>query len=469
MDVLKTILKLVLIAVFYLGVAPGLGFYLKGRDTARRVLLGFMAWWLVRPPGDFTLMLDSIEKYRGHTKGFEFNWLEALALALSLSAFLEKRRDFRWMPPGLWVWLVWVAASCLSVVGAINPHYVWMPAFKFLKMSLLFAGVFHAIHDERDVRAIMRGFSIALILQLLVCLYFRYVKGAYRVTGWFEHQNPMAMWSYLVALPLLGLALSKQTRKGDFILHAAAFGSAGLVVLLSVSRASLAAFGIGTVVVVAASFLQGVTLRLTLFSAFLAVGGIAAMAMAMDTFVERMQSAGDDSPENDLRWALNAQSAAMLSDHPATGIGWNNFGLANSRPEGDKYSAILESWESNRGHAIYAEQFMANPLTESLYWLLLAETGMIGFTLFLVFLLLTVWYGIRGILRYWRGPLGLFLLGLLVALVLTYFQGRVERVLTQTKNLTTWILFCALLARVEWWRRNGIDPALPLKEKPQAD
>ena len=63
MELVKLILKLMMIAVVYLGIGPGLGFYLKGRDTARRVVLGFMAWWLVRPPGDFTLMLYSIERY----------------------------------------------------------------------------------------------------------------------------------------------------------------------------------------------------------------------------------------------------------------------------------------------------------------------------------------------------------------------------------------------------------------------
>jgi O-antigen ligase len=465
MEGVKLIFKLLMIAVVFLGIGPGLGFYLKGRDTARRVLLGFMAWWLVRPPGDFTLMLYSIEKYRGHAKGFEFNYIEALAMALSLSAYLEKRKDFKILPPGLWVWIAWVVVCCTSFVSAINPLYVWMPAFKFIKMALVFVGIFHAVHDVRDVRAIMRGFSIALILQLLVCLYFRYVQGAYRVIGWFEHQNPMAMWSYLVALPILGLALSQQTGIKDFLLHVLAFGSAGLVVLLTVSRASLAAFAIGTILVVGLSFLQGVTVRRSVFSVVLAVGGAAAMAMALDTFMERMHGAGDDLPENDLRWALNNQSAAMLADHPLTGIGWNNFGLANSRPDGEKYSAILEDWERNRGRAIYPEQFMANPLTESLYWLLLAENGYLGFSMFLLFLLFTLWFAVRGVIRYWKGPLGLFLLGMLAALVLTYLQGRVERVLTQTKNLTTWIMLCAVVSRVEWWRRNGIDPDPAVKER----
>lgn len=452
MDIIKTLLKVMVIAFVYLGIGPLLGYYLKGRETARRIALGFMAWWLVRPPSDFTLMLYSIETYRGHAKGFEFNFIEAIAIGLALAALLEKRKDFRFLPPGLWAWLLWIAVGLLSVPGALNPIYALMPAFKFAKMAFVFIGVFAALHDERDVKAVMRGFAVALIMQMILCLWGRYVLGGFRVMGWFEHQNPMSMWSYMLAMPILGLAISKQTSPRDVALFFSAFAAAGLVVVLSVSRASLAAFGVGSVLVMLASFLQGFTVRRVTLGVVGALGGLVVLAMAADTFMERMGE--DSSPKNDLRFALNQQSAAMCKDHPLTGIGWNNFGIANSRPEGMKYSAILERWEQNRGSAIYAKNFMANPLTESLYWLFLAEIGILGFATFLLFLLITLWHGGRATLYFWKTPLGLFFCGVTVALAITYFHGQVERVLTQTKNLTTWIMFCAILARAEWWRRR---------------
>ncbi len=452
MEIVKTLIKVLVIAFVYLGVGPLLGFYLKGRDTARRVTLGFMAWWLVRPPSDFTLMLYSIETYRGHCRGFEFNFIEAIAIGLALAALLEKRRDFRILPPGLWVWFLWILAGLISVPGAMNPIYALMPAFKYAKMAFVFVGVFAALHDERDVKAVMRGFAVALIMQMLLCLWARYVLGGFRVTGWFEHQNPMAMWSYMLAMPILGLAISKQTSPRDVILFFCAFGAAGLVVVLTVSRASLAAFAVGAVCVMLGSFVQGFTLRRVVLGAVGAVGGVVVLAVAADTFMARMGE--DSSPQNDLRYALNQQSAAMCRDHPLTGIGWNNFGLANSRPQGMKYSRILERWEQNRGSAIYPKNFMANPLTESLYWLLLAEIGVLGFAAFLGFALVTLWYGLRSTIHFWKSPLGLFFFGVLVALTISYFHGQVERVLTQTKNLTTWIMFCAILSRAEWWRRQ---------------
>lgn len=452
MDIVKTLIKVMVIAFVYLGVGPMLGYFLRGKDTARRIVLGFMAWWLVRPPSDFTLMLYSVEKYRGHSRGFEFNFIEALAIGLALASLWEKRKDFRWLPPGLWAWFLWIAVGLLSVTAALNPIYALMPAFKFAKMAFVFIGVFAAIHDERDMKAVMRGFAVALIMQLLLCLWARYVQGGFRVMGWFEHQNPMAMWSYMIALPILGLAISKQTSPRDVILFFCAFASAGLVVVLSVSRASLAAFAIGSALVILGSFVQGFTARRVMLTVVGALGGVVVLAMAADTFMERMGE--DDSPKNDLRFALNQQSAAMLKDHPLTGIGWNNFGLANSRPQGSKYSQILERWERNRGRNIYPEQFEANPLTESLYWLLLAENGVLGLATFLLFAGITLWHGIRATQSSWKSPLGLMLLGITVAFAVTYFHGQVERVLTQTKNLTTWIMLCAMLSKAEWWRRQ---------------
>ncbi len=453
MDIVKTLLKILVIAIVYLGIGPTLGYFLRGRDFARRVTLGFMAWWLVRPPSDFTLMLYSIERYRGHTKGFEFNFIEAIALGLALAALLERRRDFRFFPPGLWAWVLFVGVGALSAFGAMNPLYATMPAFKFIKMGIVFVGVFAAVHDDRDLLAVMRGFAIALIVQMLYCLWSRYVMGGFRVMGWFEHQNPMAMWSYMIALLMLGLAVSRETRQRDVVLFFTAFGAAGLVVVLSVSRASLAAFGAGTGIVMAASFLQGITIRRTSLAVLGAVGGSLVLLKAADTFMDRMGN--DSSPKNDLRFALNQQSAAMHRDHPMLGIGWNNYGLANSRPQGLRYSRVLERWEENRGRRIYPENFRANPLTESLYWLLLAENGTLGFAAFLCFAALTLWHGTRATIFHWSSPLGLVIFGITAALAISYCHGQVERVLTQTKNLTTWIMLCAILARADWWRRHA--------------
>lgn len=463
MDIVKNIFKVIIICGFYFGVGPTFGFLVKDRDQLRRVVLAFFAFMLVRPPSNITLMLYSIETYRGHAKGFEFNFLEPIAFGFALAAVLEKRRDFSWFPPGLWIWLLWVVVSTFSIVNAIEPLYTLMPAFKFGKMAFIYVGIFAAVRDERDLLAMMRGFAVALIVQVLYCLWSRYVLGMYRISGWFEHSNPMSMWSYTVAIPLLSLALTKETKSRDVLLFFLGFGSAGLAVVLTVSRAALAVFAVGAALVTIGSFAKGFTLRRVMIVIVGAIGGAVVLAVSADTFAAR--AGNDDDPKNDLRYALNQQSLAMFNDHPLVGIGWNNYGLANSRPLGMKYSKVLEQWEAARGSRIYAKNFMANPLTESLYWLLLAENGALGFGLFICFIAWTIWQALLAMIRNWRGPLALFYYGLFITLSLTYAHAKVERILSQTKNLTTWVMLCALVSRATWNARNLPKPLPAPRQK----
>jgi len=144
----------------------------------------------------------------------------------------------------------------------------------------------------------------------------------------------------------------------------------------------------------------------------------------------------------------------MLHDHPLTGIGWNNYGLANSRPLGAEYSKILEDWTENKGQAIYDENFHRNPLTESLYWLILAENGYPGFITFVLFFLVIFWHSLRVSVMFWKTSLGLFFYAIFVALAISALHGLVERVFTQTKNLTTEIILCAIVARGAYWRQE---------------
>ena len=59
----------------------------------------------------------------------------------------------------------------------------------------------------------------------------------------------------------------------------------------------------------------------------------------------------------------------------------------------------------------------------------------------------------------------MFLFALTGSLSLTYLHGSVEWVLTQPKNLTVWVMLCATVSRVEWWRRKKIEIVLMGKEQ----
>jgi len=443
---MKDLIKLLLALLLYGGFGPMLGGWLSTRRVWQRAIFALMLVMTAMRPGNFMMMIGSIETYRGHTKGYEISLIEVLAIALIVAVRRGPRLGVSKAIPGLWLYLLWCGVSLLSMFGSSEPTYALMAASRFVKGVLTFAAAALYLRDEDDLRWAVGALAGALFHHGLLCLKMRLLDGSWQVKGWFEHQNPMAMWCYMGALPVLAALLWQPIKGRLFWLCLAGFGGAGLCILLSVSRAALAAYAVGAAVVLLGAWLRGPNVRVTTFTAMGALGAVVVFLFAMDSFKARLNEVANSSQvvEEDLRDILNKQSAAMLKDHPWTGIGWNNFGIANSRGRGDKYSEILEEWDRDRGFTIYDENYYANPLTESLYWLWLSETGWLGFSTFVMFAAMTLWCAGKSAWRD-RGTLfGAFALALFVALAICYLHGTVERILTQTKNLSQWLMLAGM-------------------------
>ena len=463
---MKEFAKFIVVFLGYFAIAPLLGSMLARSRVAERAalcLLVSMPSWF---PSKLTLMLYSVEFYRGHTKGFEFSLMVGLGIALTTCSFIRRPPGFRALPPGFWVYIAYCLLSCVSLIPAGNRIYGLMAAWKFASVVMVFVGAFHAFRDREDLRWVVRTLAITLIFQTLVCLKLRYLDGRWQVHGWFEHQNPMCMWAYLCAVPTLSMALSPDTDRRDTLLCLGAVAATGLMILLSVSRGGLGAFAVGAAGVTGLALLRGFSAKKLVITGLGACGAIAAGLLALDSVMIRIREDAARENEEDLRPILNRQSKAMLRDSPI-GIGWNNFGIVNSLPN-QKYVTILMDWDISRGFRIVEENYLAGPLTESLYWLLLSETGYQGFVSYAAFLALTLWWSFRGMILYWKTPLGYFIAGVLVALTLTYLHGSVERILSQTKNLSAWLIFAGFMARVEVMRAEKADRRLKIGRPAQS-
>ncbi len=448
--------KAAVIFLAYAVAGPALGCAIAGRRAWQRGVFCLMVFMTAWAPSKITLMLGSIEKYRGHTKGFEASFIGVLAVALIVAASRGRGRPgnpSRLLPPGAWLYVAWCVLMMVSLLHAFSAAHAWMAFVKFtMAVLLLIAGYLH-LRDERDLTWLLRTMAGMILLMTLVCLKMRLIEGRFRTTGWFEHQNPMAMWSYFGALPLLAVALNPSTPRRDARLFLAAVGGAGVNVILSVSRAALGAYVIGCAAVVLLAFLRGPSRRLVMVTCLGAVAGLVVAGTAMHSFYARVREEKARDNEEDLRLVLITQAKAMLHDS-AIGVGWNNYGIANSRPV-ERYSAIMEEWDASRGFRIYEENYGANPLPESYYWLILAENGWPGIAGCALFFAATLLWGWRCMRAYWKSAAGCFAGGVFVALALHYAHSTLERVLTQTKNLSLWLLIVGCLAALESRRRRG--------------
>jgi hypothetical protein len=447
---MKDLIKAPVILMGYLIFAPLLGALIKSSRAAQRwvfALMVFMTSWHINK---FTLMLDSIETYRGHTKGFEFSFIEILAVALIAASFLGRRgdRSWRWLAPGALLWLLYCGASWLSILAAPDKLYVVMSGVRFTKAVLIYLAAFHFIRDKDDLRLLLRAMAFTLVVQAAVVLKMKYVDHFYQVRGWFEHQNPLAMWAYMCGLPLLAAAMS-QVNKRDTQWFTGGFIASAIIVQSSLSRAALVFFGAGAAAVVLLGLLDSPTAKRAKFIAGLGTVAALGLLLSLDTIVARFHDEGNEA-SGKTRDLMNLASKAMLA-HSGIGIGWNNFALTINQPF--PYGDVIDDDERARGHRVDADY--AKGVVESHYWLLLAETGYGGFVTYMLFITVTAWWSLRGAWR-WRGEMtGALLGGIFVALSLTYVHSNLERVLTQTKNYSMWLILLGMVARVETWRRSG--------------
>ena len=205
--------KAPIILFMYCVVAPAIAFYIKdSRQKQRRAfaLLVFMTSWQINK---ITMMLDSIDWYRGATKGFEFGWMDVMAIALLMSSALKKRRPWRRLAPGTLLYLLYIGCSLISIFHAPEKVYTLMAAWRFSKAVLVYVAAFHFLRDEEDLLVFLRTLAMTLIVQMFVVLKMKYKDHIFQVMGWFEHQNALAMWSYMCGFALLAAGLGEASKK----------------------------------------------------------------------------------------------------------------------------------------------------------------------------------------------------------------------------------------------------------------
>jgi hypothetical protein len=440
-------LKAPVILTGFLVVAPVLGYLLRGRRLWQQWTLGLMIVMTSWHINKLTLMLGSIEWYRGHTKGYEASLITLLALALLIAARLERRADFMWFPRGAGLWLLYCGVSLLSILAAPAQDYVLMAAWRFGSAVLIFSAAWNTLREEADLDFLLRAIAFALVVQAAVVLKLKYLDGQYQVRGWFEHQNALAMWAYSLGLPLLAIAMGG-SGKITARWATAGFAASAIIVQSSLSRAALAAFAAGVAAVIAAGLWERATARRIRFVLALGSLGFLGFIASADTLIARFSDHGNQASA-ETRGVMILASQAMLHASPV-GIGWNNFGLTINPPF--PYGDVIDDWERARGHRV--DENYAKGIVESHYWLILAETGWGGWAFYFLFIGLSAWWCFR-CARHWTGtPARAFLTGLLIGLILLYLHSSLERVLTQTKNLAMWLILIGFIAKFEHWRKT---------------
>ncbi len=447
----KEIIKFGVLLFLYLVVPPIAGFLLRGRRNLQRITFFVMCFMTISgllSSAEWGLTLGFVPEYRGHARGFHFYFNEVLALSLIIAAALEPKTKFKLFPPGLWLYLLYCGLCFVSILNAPSAIFVSMAAFKAFKAVVIFLATYNFVRTEKDLQFFLKCMCITVGWEFLVVLKMKYLDGRHQILGTFEHQNALAMYANLISMLLLAAGAGAKGRWANVYLFM--FLASAVIVEFTLSRAGLVIFGFGTVMVMLLSLLDQFTKRRLIVIGVLGLCAVVGLAKTMDTIIERFNDPYTyDSKQT--RIMLKVASVKMFQDYPI-GIGWNNYAVTINHPY--RYGDHIDEYFRKHGDLLDAKA--AKGIEESLYYLLLAETGFQGLFCFLALIALFLWWNIRAAWHFRRQFLGALSIGIAVGCGINYLQSFVERVLTQPRNLMLWLILLALTAKIEIWRRQSV-------------
>lgn len=441
------ILKIFIGVVLYFVVAPVYGLLCSSRPKWITMNLGITAFFTTIAASRWTLQVMSVEWYRGHTRGFEINFLVALSMSSIIAMMINRQYKVKLIPPGMGMYLLFIAMSSLSIVNAVDKSFTLMAIFKFSSMGLIFVMAFNAIRTAKDLRVLQNAIALALIWQFLLVLKLKYVDGVYRAQGAFPHSNNLGMYAYMTGLYMLGVIQQSKPKFSRFVLLAVAYICAVALALVTISRASFVAAILGSAVLMGLSVIIRPAAKKIAVAIALMIPVVLGVAVVSDQLIARSTQDAETTGEGTFRGALEKQAQAMLYEEPL-GIGWNNFCLATNPLDG-RYAPILDAYfVEARGYLPTHVEGEQSALIENLYWMILGETGYPAFFVFVGFLLLFFSYVVRTIFYFRTSELGASPLALAVVLPVLYLHSYVERILVDTPVLVMFLLFLAVAARL---------------------
>jgi hypothetical protein len=450
------LLKAIVLFGMYCMAAPALGFLIRNSQRGQRItfaVMCFMTTGGILQANEWGLTLSPF-LYRSHARGYHFYFIVLPAVVLIFAKIFHRWREVKLVPPGMWIFYLFCLSASASIIVAEFPTYVIMAALKALEISLIATAAYNFIRTDNDLKFLIHCMACTMAWQFIVALKLKYLNGVYQVYGTFEHQNSLSTFTTMIGLVFLGAGLAPKQEKSNWFLCAYVF--CAFIVQSALSRGSLFTFALGTVIVVALSLIDRITKRRMYVMLSLSVVAAVGLVFALDTIVKRFDDPANLESKN-TRKMLNEASRAMVRDHPM-GVGWNNYGRMINHPYryGDHIDAYNKQWGNN------VDRSYQKGISESLYYLILAENGYLSLALYVGFFALFLFMNLQAARTFRSTMVGGFSIGLFAGCSVIYLQSFLERVLTQPRNMALWFLLLGAAARIEAWRRREI----ALRKKP---
>ena len=277
-------------------------------------LLGFLPF--VMAPWHLMVAPYSIASWPGYVKGWEFGLIDVFALAC-LIGVPKSRASLPFKYP----FLAYIAAASISVLLAPNFTIALAYPLQLARVFLVFAAVARLSASPLGLKVILQGLFVGLSVQAAIAIWSR-LGGAIQTGGSFGHQNLLGFVSHLVFIPAFALLLSGLWTRWAIV----GLISGAIVVVLTVSRATVAFAGVALVVTYLVSVLSASSSRkIGVGLATVALIGLS-FPIIQYSFERRFATQGNiafNAPDEE-REAFELAAKTMIADHPL-GVGANHY------------------------------------------------------------------------------------------------------------------------------------------------
>ena len=377
--------------------------------------------------------------YRGTTRGFEFTFIDVLAIGVLLSSFLLPRPgQSRWFwPASLGALLLYLIYGCFSVAISEPKLFGLFELSRILRSLIVFLAAAWFVRGERELAILVLALCCAVCFEGALAVKQRLLGGVYRVPGSLDHSNSLCAYLCLAG-PVLVAAATSNLPKLLRWFSALGIASAAVAIVFTISRAGIPLFALVTLGATAFCISWRITLKKIAVTGLicLAMGGLLFKSwyLLADRFGQASLEQEFLEEDTEGRGMYLRQARAIVEDR-FFGVGLNNWSYWVSKKYGAQLGERFEDYddiEYSPSKEILPSIHYAAP-AHNLGALTIGELGWPGVVILMLLWLRWLQMGTRFLWRRTSDALHRLGVGIFFGTCGVFLQGLTEWVYRQTQ------------------------------------
>lgn len=316
----------------------------------------------------------SMATYRGTSRGFEFGLVDLLGLVLWLIYLFSKPSTDKkepFLPYNSIFFFGLIGVGLLSVIWNTPKIMGFFDLCLWLRMAMYYYVFTRHIRTLKDINLVLLVLCGAIWFEFFNCIYDRYILSIWRISGTFGHPNNLGFAMNLLIGPLFAVVIENIIPKFKLFFISSLL-AAVLMLIFSISRGSIT----GGLLIIGIITIASIFNRMS-WKKFSIIVGFFVLTLLMfikasDSLMARFNLEKVDQ----TRVEFNDYAIKLWTEHPVLGIGLNNFPYYANRFEDQNF-----------------------PPAHNIYFLMLAETGILGLFVYLIYYFRFLWIGIYSLFK----------------------------------------------------------------------